>query len=41
MNMARDREIREIVGQSPNAGAIQAAVQAHIAEHILSNIEVK
>ena len=34
MNMAQDPKIREIVGQSPNAGAIQAAVQAHIAEHI-------
>ena len=34
MNMANDPKIKEIVGQSPNANAIQAALQAHVAEHV-------
>jgi hypothetical protein len=41
MNMAQDPKIREMVGQSPNAGAIQAAVQAHIAEHIAFQYRVE
>jgi hypothetical protein len=34
MNMAQDPKILQLVGQSPNAQAIQAAMQAHIAEHL-------
>lgn len=34
MNMVNDPKIRELVGQSPNAQAIQAAVTAHVAEHV-------
>lgn len=41
MNMANDPKIKEIVGQSPNAGAIQAAVQAHVAEHVAFQYKVE
>jgi hypothetical protein len=34
MNMVQDPKILQLVGQSPNAQAIQAAMQAHIAEHL-------
>ena len=34
MNAAQDPKIQQLVGQSPNANAIQAAMQAHIAEHL-------
>tara|TARA_R100001082_G_scaffold107250_1_gene80922 strand:- start:92 stop:1588 length:1497 start_codon:yes stop_codon:yes gene_type:complete len=41
MNMANDPKIKAIVGQSPNAGAIQAAVLAHVAEHIAFQYKVE
>lgn len=31
---AQDPKIQKIIGQSPNAGAIQGALMAHIAEHV-------
>ena len=31
---ANDPKLKEIVGQSPFAGAIQAALSAHITEHV-------
>ena len=34
MNMVQDPKILQLVGQSPNAQAIQVAMQAHIAEHL-------
>ena len=34
MAAANDTKIKEIVGQSPFAGAIQAALSAHITEHV-------
>jgi hypothetical protein len=34
MNAIQDPKIQQLVGQSPNANAIQAAMQAHIAEHL-------
>ena len=34
MAAANDPKIKEIVGQSPFAGAIQAALSAHITEHV-------
>lgn len=34
MNFAQDPKILEMVGQSPQAGAVQSAMAAHIAEHI-------
>ena len=34
MNAMRDPKILQLVGQNPNAQAIQAAMQAHINEHI-------
>jgi hypothetical protein len=34
MAFAQDPKIRELVGQSPNAGVIQATMEAHIAEHL-------
>lgn len=34
MNAAQDPKIQQLVGQSPNANAIQAALQSHIAEHL-------
>jgi hypothetical protein len=34
MNFAQDPQIQQMVGQSPNAGATQSAMAAHIAEHI-------
>jgi hypothetical protein len=34
MAFAQDPKIRELVGQSTNAGVVQAAMEAHIAEHL-------
>jgi len=34
MAFANDPKVRQLVGQSSKAGAIQAAMEAHIAEHI-------
>lgn len=34
MNAAQDPKIQQLIGQSPNANAIQAALQSHIAEHL-------
>jgi hypothetical protein len=34
MAFAQDPKIRELVGQSPNAGVVQATMEAHIAEHL-------
>jgi len=34
MNFMNDPKIRQLVGQSPNAGVVQAAMEAHIAEHL-------
>ena len=34
MNLIQDPLMRQMIGQNPNAAAIQAAAQAHIAEHL-------
>jgi len=34
MNFMNDPKIRQLVGQSPNAGVVQSALEAHIAEHL-------
>lgn len=34
MNFAQDPQIQQMVGQSPNAAALQSAMAAHVAEHI-------
>jgi len=34
MAFMNDPKIRQLVGQSPNAGVVQAAIEAHIAEHL-------
>lgn len=34
MNLVQDPLMRQMIGQNPNAAAIQAASQAHIAEHL-------
>jgi hypothetical protein len=34
MNFMNDPKVRQLVGQSPNAGTVQAALEAHIAEHL-------
>jgi hypothetical protein len=34
MSAAQDPQIQQIIGQSPNAQAIQGALQAHLAEHV-------
>lgn len=34
MNAIQDPKIQQLVGQSPNAQAIQSAMQAHMAEHL-------
>ena len=34
MSFMNDPKIRALVGQSPNAGVVQAAIEAHIAEHL-------
>lgn len=34
MNFMNDPKVRQLVGQSPNAGTVQAAIEAHIAEHL-------
>ena len=41
MSAQQNPEILELLQQSPNAGAIQAAVQAHIAEHIAFQYRVE
>lgn len=38
---AQDPKIQKIIGQSPNAGAIQAALAAHIAEHVAFQYRVE
>lgn len=38
---ATDPKIQKIIGQSPNAGAIQAALSAHIAEHVAFQYRVE
>lgn len=38
---ATDPKIQKIIGQSPNAGAIQAALAAHIAEHVAFQYRVE
>ena len=34
LNFMNDPKIRQLVGQSPNANVVQAAIEAHIAEHL-------
>lgn len=34
LNLVNDPMMRQMVGQNPNAAAMQAAIQAHIAEHL-------
>ena len=34
MAFAQDPKLKQLVGQSPNAGTFQAAMEAHVAEHI-------
>ena len=34
ISFMNDPKIRALVGQSPNAGVVQAAIEAHIAEHL-------
>jgi hypothetical protein len=34
MSFMNDPKIRALVGQSPNAGVVQAAIEAHIADHL-------
>jgi len=34
MAFMNDPKIRQLVGQSPNAGVVQSAIEAHIAEHL-------
>ena len=41
MNMAQDPKILQLVGQSPNAQAIQSALQAHMAEHLAFQYRVE
>jgi hypothetical protein len=41
MNLAKDPLIQKMVGQSPNAAALQAAMQAHIAEHMAFQYRVE
>ena len=41
MNAAKDPKIQQIIGQSPNANAIQAALSAHIAEHVAFQYRVE
>jgi len=38
---AQDPKIQKIIGQSPNAGAIQGALMAHIAEHVAFQYRVE
>jgi hypothetical protein len=38
---ATDPKIQKVIGQSPNAGAIQAALAAHIAEHVAFQYRVE
>ena len=40
-NAAQDPKIQKIIGQSPNAGAIQGALMAHIAEHVAFQYRVE
>ena len=41
MSAMQDPKIQKLVGQSPNAGAIQGAVAAHIAEHVAFQYRVE
>lgn len=41
MNLVKDPLIQKMVGQSPNAQALQAAMQAHIAEHMAFQYRVE
>jgi hypothetical protein len=41
MNLVQDPLIQKMVGQSPNAAALQAAMQAHIAEHMAFQYRVE
>lgn len=41
MNAAQDPKIQKIIGQSPNANAIQGALAAHIAEHVAFQYRVE
>jgi len=41
MNLVQDPLIQKMVGQSPNAQALQAAMQAHIAEHMAFQYRVE
>ena len=34
MAFAQDPKLKQLVGQSPNAGTFQAAMEAHVAEHV-------
>ena len=41
MNLVQDPLVQKMVGQSPNAAALQAAMQAHIAEHMAFQYRVE
>jgi len=41
MTAAQDPKMQQIIGQSPNANAIQAALQAHVAEHVAFQYRVE
>ena len=41
MNLVKDPLVQKMVGQSPNAQALQAAMQAHIAEHMAFQYRVE
>jgi len=41
MNAAQDPKIQKIIGQSPNANAIQGALAAHITEHVAFQYRVE
>jgi hypothetical protein len=41
MNLVQDPLVQKMVGQSPNAQALQAAMQAHIAEHMAFQYRVE
>jgi hypothetical protein len=41
MTAAQDPKMQQIIGQSPNAAAIQAALQAHVAEHVAFQYRVE
>ena len=41
MNAARDPIMQKLIGQNPNAAGMQAALQAHIAEHVAYQYRVE